>query len=120
MAVDGILIRLPGAVSAGNFVGLQFTVVSMHTSIEFGVIPSDGTLAPIGVYYDNRGEFEESAQVVIQGLVKVKAGVAIPVGSPVFSDAAGLLGLADLGGGQLGIAMTSAAAADEVVSVLMM
>jgi hypothetical protein len=116
MAVDGNVITLPGAIAGEDLRNHQFRFVSLQTtaSAAYTVLKS-AAVGAIGVSYGNPNT-GQAAEVVIGGIAKVIAGAAIVRGANVDSDANGA---AVTTASTRMIALTAAAAAGEVIEVLL-
>lgn len=83
------------------------------------VLPAAGALC-LGVLQNKPASLGAEGSVMVDGVTKMLASAAITVGSPVTVDAAGKANSTLAAGNQvIGVALTAAAAANEVISVLM-
>ena len=116
MAVDGILRGLPGMMTSVDLSAHQFLAVQMTPAADFTVEPCVAGATFLGVAYNNPSNVGESTTVMVRGMVKMVAEAALSAGDPVdVGPASGAILAA--GADTIGVAVTNAAAAGEIVSV---
>jgi len=115
MAVQGILLSIPGTIAGADLSAAQFLCGMLDGAADYSVVVSDGT-AGIGVIQTNPPNVGESVQVAMSGLLKVVGDAAIVAGTPLFIGATGQASAA--GTVALGVAMSTTTAAGELVEVL--
>ncbi len=110
--------KLPGKRAAADLSALQFRFVVDNAS---GFIAQSTTIGGVvvGVLQNKPGN-NEAAEVMVTGVSKVVAGAAITEGTAVTSDAVGRAAVPAAGNYRVGIALSSAAAAGEVIPVLLL
>ena len=92
----------------------------------FVVTASDGQIDPVaaaggaadGILYDKPDAAGKAASVVIFGVARVKAGVAIAVGQEVASDASGKAKASATGNRVLGRALEASSADGDIIKIL--
>ncbi len=110
--------KLPSKRAAADLSALQFRFVVDNAS---GFIAQSTTLGGVvvGVLQNKPGN-NEAAEVMVTGVSKVVAGAAITEGVAVTSDAVGRAVVAAAGNYRIGLSMAAAAAAGEVIPVLLL
>lgn len=121
MAVEYVDTQAKFSANAGaDLSALQNTFVKLSTTT---VIPvAAATDVPVGVVVNNPTS-GKTAEVVVSGIVKIKASAAIAVGAPVGTTAGGLAVTLVRGTDTTkficGMALTAATAANDVITVLL-
>lgn len=121
MAVEYVESQAKFSAPAGSSLSaLQFTFVKMSTTT---VIPvTAATDVPVGVVV-NTPTSGQTAEVVVSGIVKLKASAAIAVGAPVGTTSGGqavtLVRGTDTTKFICGMALTAATAANDIITVLL-
>ncbi len=107
--------KLTGKRAAADLSALQFRFVVLNAS---GFIAQNITVGGlvIGVLQNKPGN-NQPAEVMVTGVSKVVAGAAVPEGAAVTSDAVGRVVPAAAGNYRIGVAVSAAAGAGEVISV---
>lgn len=112
--IPGFRFTLP---AGQDFTGKRFRFVKCDGSGN-AILTAAATDIPVGVAQDEPNVIGAPLAVYGSGITKVIAGAAIVAGAPVSSDATGAAITATAGKFIAGIALTTAGAAGEQVSVL--
>lgn len=104
--------------AGGDLSAAQFTFVELASDGQVDQVASAGGDA-VGVLLNDPAAAGRAAEVAIMGIAKVKAGAALTAGDRVQSDASGKAITAASGDIVLGRALDTAAAADELIRVLL-
>lgn len=101
-------------VANADLTGAQYTAVVVNASGKIAVVGAG--LSILGVL-QNKPNTDQAAQVMVDGVSKFRAGAAVAIGAKVMADATGRAITATATNQGLGIALTAAAAANDVISV---
>ncbi|NBS62298.1 MAG: DUF2190 family protein [Microbacteriaceae bacterium] len=121
MAVEYVESQAKFSVAAGaDLSSSQFTFVKMSGTTAIAVAAA--TDVPVGVLV-NTPKSGQTAEVVVSGIVKIKASAAIAVGAKVGTTSAGLavtlVSGTDTTKFICGMALTAAAAANDIITMLL-
>lgn len=116
MAIEHRGVMLPGLVSGNNLTAKQYHAVRVTAAFTVQDTNAAG-MACLGVL-QNKPNTGEVAEVMQSGITKAVAGAAITVGAEVMAGADGrIITAATAGSNVIGIALETAANANEVISV---
>jgi len=114
-AIRTVSVTAGAAVSLYRFLQLQTDGKFDHVGV--AQARADGVAAEATV----DGDGDQIAMALMQGIMKVEAGAAVSVGDVIASDASGrgITAVASAGNFKLGVALTAASAAGEIIEVLL-
>jgi hypothetical protein len=116
MAFDNPIGMIPGVVAGADLSTKQFCFAKVHTD---GTIVVAGAGVPVAGVIQDKPTSGQSVAVATLGLSKVKAGILVAKGAIVTPDTNGKAKPAGTGDFGAGIALTNAANADELITVLL-
>jgi hypothetical protein len=117
MAYDNPIGMIPGVVAGADLSTKQFTFAKVHTDGTIIGVSTGGV--PVAGVIQDKPTSGQAVAVATLGLSKVKAGALVAKGAIVTPDVNGKAVTAGTGDFGAGIALTNAANADELITVLL-
>lgn len=116
MAFDNPIGMIPGVVAGEDLTGAQFRFATVKND---GTIVKAGAGVPVAGVIQDKPASGQSVAVATCGISKVKAGILVAKGAVVTPDTNGKAKPAGTGDFGAGFALTNAANADELITVLL-